>query len=296
MRPAPRQPSREEMRAGRYTVDEPIPAPEQGAKGRGRMAWIIGIAILFGIGIALMLRESPRLNPPVPSAAAPARAPDQIRTEEIFRANLNQPSDPALEKEYQAINAQYFDNRLPAAKLRWESRLDEVGPLIADGFRMSGVTDGRLILLNPALQGSEEEFRRVLCHEMVHIAVVSEKAAHGPAFQQYLRQLAVRGAFRGIVATEEEKQEKRRELDRKFADLSAQADMLARQKSQIEAAAGGTAEADLNARRDDYNDRVRRHNDAVVELNRSIDDYNLMVTYPDGLDRERLPRKTSLSQ
>ena len=181
-------------------------------------------------------------------------------------------------------------------KLRWESRLDEVGPLIADGFRMGGVTDGRLILLNPAIQGNEDEFRRVLCHEMVHIAVVAEKDAHGPAFQQYLRQLALRGAFRGIVATEQEKQEKRREIDRKFADLSAQADVLARQKSEIEAAAnGGTADADLSARRDDYNDRVRRHNDAVIELNRSIDDYNLMVTYPDGLDRERLQRKTSVT-
>ena len=295
MRPAPRQPSRDEMRAGRYGVDEPS-ASEPGGKVRGRILWIVGLAVLVGVGIAIALRQSPRLNPPAASAAAPLKTPDQARTEEIFRANVNQPSDPALEKEYRAINAQYFDNRLPAVKLRWEARLDEVGPLIADGFRMGGVTDGHLILLNPAIQGNDAEFRRALCHEMVHIAVVSEKDPHGAAFQQYLRQLAVRGAFPGIVATEEEKQEKRRELDRKFADLSAQADMLARQKSEIEAAAnGGMAEADLNARRDDYNDRVRRHNDAVIELNRSIDDYNLMVTYPDGLDRERLQRKTSVS-
>lgn len=296
MRPAPRQPTREEMRAGRYGAPEPPPPPpDDEPKSRARIVWVIGIAVLAGVAIAIWLRQSPRLNPPASSTATPAKTPDQARTEEIFRANLNQPSDPALEKEYRAINAQYFDNRLPAVKLRWESRLDEVGPLIADGFRMGGVTDGHLILLNPAIQGSDDEFRRVLCHEMVHIAVVSEKDAHGPAFQQYLRQLAIRGAFRGIVATEEEKQEKRRELDRKFADLTAQADMLARQKAQIEAAANTLPEAELNARRDDYNDRVRRHNDAVVDLNHSIDDYNLMVTYPDGLDRERLQRKTSVT-
>lgn len=282
------------MRAGRYAAAEPPSEPE--SKGRGRIVWVIGTAVLVGAGIAVALRQSPRLNPPAASVSAPARTPDQTRTEEIFRANLNQPSDPALEREYGAINAQYFDNRLPAVKLRWETRLDEVGPLIADGFRMGGLTDGKLILLNPAIQNSDGEFRRVLCHEMVHIAVVSEKEAHGPAFQQYLRQLALRGAFPGIVATDQEKQEKRRELDRKLADLSAQADMLARQKSELEAAAnGGTLNAELNARRDDYNDRVRRHNDAVVELNRSIDDYNLMVTYPDGLDRERLQRKTSVT-
>ena len=284
------------MRAGRYGVNQPSPSPpEERPKGRGRILWIIGITVVAGVAIAISLRQSPRLNPPASSATAPAKTPDQARTEEIFRANLNQPSDPALEKEYRAINAQFFDNRLPAVKLRWESRLDEVGPLIADGFRMGGVTDGQLILLNPAIQGSDDEFRRVLCHEMVHIAVVSEKDAHGPAFQQYLRQLAIRGAFRGIVATEEEKQEKRRELDRKFADLAAQADMLARQKAEIEAAANALPEAELNARRDDYNDRVRRHHDAVVDLNHSIDDYNLMVTYPDGLDRERLQRKTSVT-
>jgi hypothetical protein len=286
------------MRAGRYGAEPPTPPAEPGRKAGGRILWIVGLAVLVGVGIAIAiaLRQSPGLNPPTATVATPLKTPDQVRTEEILKANLNQPSDPALQKEYGAINAQYFDNRLPAVKLRWEPRLDEVGPLVADGFRMGGVTDGHLILLNPAIQGTEGEFRRVLCHEMVHIAVVSEKEAHGPVFQQYLRQLALRGAFPGIVATEEEKQEKRRELDRKFADLSAQADMLARQKSEIEAAANaGMAEAELNARRDDYNDRVRRHNDAVVELNRSIDDYNLMVTYPDGLDRERLQRRTSVS-
>ena len=284
------------MRAGRHGAEVSPPPSGPGTKGRGRIVWVVVIAIVAGTAIAIALRQSPRLNPALASVAVPVAPPDQTRTEEIFRANLNQPSDPGLEKEYAAINAQYFDNRLPAVKLRWESRLDEVGPLIADGFRMGGVTDGRLILLNPAIQPSDDEFRRVLCHEMVHIAVVSEKDAHGPAFQQYLRQLALRGAFRGIVATEQEKQEKRRELDRRFADLSAQADVLARQKSEIEAAGnGGTPDADLSARRTDYTDRVRCHNDAVIELNRSIDDYNLMVTYPDGLDRERLQRKTSVS-
>ena len=48
-------------------------------------------------------------------------------------------------------------------------------------------------------------------------------------------------------------------------------------------------------RSDAHGNRVRRHKDAVAELNREIDDYNLMVTYPDGLDRERWSRRTSVT-
>ena len=92
------------MRAGRYGVDEPPPS-EPGGKVRGRILWIVGLAVLVGVGIAIALRQSPRLNPPTASAVAPLKTPNQAGTEEIFRAKLNQPSDPALEKEYRAINA-----------------------------------------------------------------------------------------------------------------------------------------------------------------------------------------------
>jgi hypothetical protein len=38
----------------------------------------------------------------------------------------------------------------------------------------------------------------------------------------------------------------------------------------------------------EHNKRVRQHNEDVAAFNRDVDRYNLMITYPDGLDRERL--------
>jgi hypothetical protein len=248
-------------------------------------------AALAAVLVAFMLRAlAPR--PPSPVLTA-----EQQRTEEIFRTNRTLPGDPQLAAEYRAINARYYDDQLPSVRLRWEPRLDEIGPMIADGFRMSGVTDGTLILLNPAVQESEAEFRRVLCHEIVHIVAVSERQPHGPVFQAYLKQLLDKGAFTGIVATEAEKQERRREIDRRSADLAADEALLARLKTELEAtsAGGGTAE-ETNARVAALNDRVRRHNDAVIEFNRSVEEYNQMVAYPDGLDRERLNARAPLSR
>lgn len=295
MRPAPRQPSRDEMREGRAaraagkpnTVDTP-----------GRQGVLLSLLVVGGLAaIALVVFLRARPVPDNKLAAGTAAKPaDQVRTEEIVKANAGLPSDPALASEYQAINTQYFEGRLPAVRLRWESRLDEVGPMIADGFRMNGVTDGQLILLNPAIQADRDEFRRVLCHEIVHIAVVAEPQPHGPAFQAYLKLLLAKGAFRGIVATDQEKRDRRLSLDRKNADLVAEADLLAREKAGLEAEAqtGQTRAEDLATRTAQYNDRVRRHNDAVVEFNHSVDEYNQTVTYPDGLDRERMSRSTSV--
>jgi len=253
------------------------------------------LGLVVGVGVAMWLRRAA----PTPVAGnareIAVTSEDQKRTFEILGANANLPGDPELAAAYNAINAEYFDNRLPAVRLRWESRLDEVGPMIADNFRMGGVTDGQMILLNPEIQEDTDEFRRVLCHEMVHVAVTSEREPHGPIFQRYLKQLADRGAFRGVVASEEEKRQRRVALDRKMADLSAEATTLAQVKSALDAeGSSGAPGADLADRVNSYNGRVRRHNDAVVEFNRDIDEYNLMVTYPDGLDEERLARKTSI--
>ena len=253
-----------------------------------RLIRVILAGILVGAAAAFLLNASGRFparrEPPAPKTA------EQQRTEEIFRSNENLPSDPDLAREYQAFNAQYFDNRLPAVRLRWEPRLDEVGPLVAEGFRMDGVTNRQLILLNPAIRDNKDEFRRVLSHEMVHVAVVTEQQSHGPIFQGYLRQLLDKGAFTGIVATEAEKQERRRYLENREKELEREAASLEQTKTSLEQEARAPAapvEA-INARITDYNAQVRRHNDAVVEFNRDIEEYNQMVSYPDGLDRERL--------
>lgn len=183
-------------------------------------------------------------------------------------------------------------------RLRWEPRLEEVGPLIADGFRMDGVTDRRLILLNPAIQSDEDEFRRVFCHEVVHVAVVAERDPHGPIFQSYLRQLVEKGAFKGIVATDQEKAERRRDLDQRAGALASEAAAIARNKAQLEsdASAPGASPETINARVATHNAQVRRHNDAVVELNRAIEDYNQMVSYPDGLDRQRMATRAPVAR
>jgi len=259
-----------------------------------RLLLVVLVGVVVGAGVAVYLRRTVPLVT-TSAAAAAEKTEDRKRTEEIFAANADLAGDADLASAYQAINAEYFENRLPAVRLRWEARLDEVGPMIAENFRMGGVTDGKMILLNPAIQEHADEFRRVLCHEIVHIAVPGESQEHGPVFQRYLKQLADRGAFRGIVATEHEKRERRLALDRQIADLSAQANVLAQMKAALEAEASGPQPAaDLADRTTIYNDRVRRHNDAVVDFNRSIEDYNLMVTYPDGLDRERLSRQNSV--
>ena len=215
------------------------------------------------------------------SSRPPVRpqSPEQARSQEIFRLNANLSSDPALAAEYQAINTDYFGGRLPAIGIRWEPRLAEIGPLIAAGFQMDGMTDGRLILLNPAIQHDDEQLRRTLCHEIVHVAVKGQTTEeHGPVFQARLRQLAEQGAFKGTVATEEEKQELQRTIEARIEELKKNAEALRQARSQVS--------TDLH--RIDYNFSVQRQNNAVEDLNRLIEQYNLMVSYPDGLDRERL--------
>jgi len=253
-----------------------------------RLVRVILFGVFVGIAAALFLRAAGRF--PVRRDPPPPKTAEQKVTDDIFRVNETLPGDPDLAREYQAFNAQYFDNRLPAVRLRWEPRLDEIGPLIAEGFRMEGVTNRKLILLNPEIRNNPEQFRRVLGHEMVHVAVVTEKDPHGPIFQGYLRQLLDKGAFTGVVATDAEKEQRRQYLQRREGELEREAASLAQTRSAIEQEAGApNAPVDaINTRITNYNAQVRRHNDAVVEFNRDIEEYNQMVSYPDGLDRERL--------
>ena len=246
--------------------------------------------------------------------------------DELLRLNANLASDPALASEYQTVNAQYFEHRLPEVRIRWEPRLEEIGPLIAEGFRLEGATDGHVILLNPAIQDDDRQFRRALCHEIVHVAVRGERDAHGPEFQRWLRQLSADGAFTGMIATEEEKQDLRRTVDTRTGKLEQAMtslrhasvelnadearlqrdveDLNARTAAANQRQAGWPSESeresldvrrrDLQARAADFNLRVQQHNGSVAELNRLSEQYNLMVSYPDGLDRERVQRRATL--
>jgi hypothetical protein len=251
-----------------------------------RLGTVLAVLVVFGLTpLASGCSDGPGTGH---SSRTPVRAlsPDQARTQELFRLNANLPSDPALATEYQAINTDYFEGRLPAIGIRWEPRLAEVGPLIAAGFQMDGMTNGRVILLNPAIQNDDQQRRRTLCHEIVHVAVKGQTTEeHGPLFQSRLRQLAEQGAFTGTVATEEEKQELQRTIETRIEELRKAAESLRQARSQVS----------TDLQRIDYNFSVQRQNNAVEDLNRLIEEYNLMVSYPDGLDRERLAHHIALA-
>ena len=191
------------------------------------------------------------------------------------------PSDPDLASDYEQLNLDYFKNILPAsASVRWETGLADLGPLIADGFIVQGLTDGTMILLNPIVERDRDQRRRALCHEMTHVAVWKQDTGHGPIFQDQLRHLAELGAFKGLVSTDEERDAALATLKQKRAALETEERALRADRESLDR----TSQAAVNA----YNGRVRRQQAAVADYNHLVEQYNLMVSYPDGLARERL--------
>lgn len=215
--------------------------------------------------------------------------------DELMRLNETRASEPDLADAYAVINAQYFDNRLPPVRIRWEEGLDAIGPLIAENFRLEGLTNGKVILLHPALERDQQQLRAVLCHEMVHVSLRDEPHAHGPEFQSRLRSLAERGAFVGIVATDEERGTLKESIERTARRLAGELHELRQQQSRIEAEGPSLPRETLQDRVWDFNRRVREHNELVESFNRDVERYNLMVTYPDGLDRERLKTRGAVT-
>jgi hypothetical protein len=268
-----------------------------------RLGGVLAVSVLLGLAFLVWRRPiGPATGPSAGKAAQPPTV-EQSRTAEFFRLNEKQPSDPELASEYQSINLQYFEGRLPSIVIRWEPRLAEIGPLIAEDFRLEGITNGRVILLNPAIEDNDELFRRTLVHEIVHVATHEQDKGHGPVFQSRLRRLSEQGAFVGKVATEEEKQELHRAIETGQSDLHKAEAALRQTREQLDAdtarvqalpddPARNAAVADLQSRIDFYNADTQRFNADVARLNRMVEDYNLMIAYPDGLDRERMAQRT----
>jgi hypothetical protein len=214
-------------------------------------------------------------------SSGPPRAPDEARSAQLFDRNRGMPSDPDLATEYEQLNLDYFKNILPAAaSIRWESGLADLGPMIAENFNVLGLTDGAQILLNPLIERDRDQRRRALCHEMVHMAVWKQDTGHGPVFQSQLRHLAELGAFKGIVSTDEERDAALASIKQKRIALEAEERALQTDRESLDR----TSQAAVDA----FNERVRRQRDGAAEYNQLVEQYNLMVSYPDGLARERL--------
>jgi len=243
---------------------------------------------MLALGVFLGLLAAGGLVGRRPARPARPESPDQVKMRELFLASASQAIDPALLADYHSVNAGYFSSKLPEVRIRWEPRLAEIGPLIADGFQLDGATNGRVILMNPAIRGDAAQVRRVLCHEMVHVAVPDEPVSHGPRFQATLRQLSEKGAFEGVVATDEEREALHDTLQAQVKELDREEQALKADRREYEEK-GAPTQAHVDA----FNIRVRRHLAAIDEYNQLVAQYNLMIAYPDGLDRQRMEQRTS---
>jgi hypothetical protein len=153
---------------------------------------------------------------------------------------------------------------------------------------VQGLTDGRIILLNPAIDHDADQRRRALCHEMVHMAVWAQEQGHGPVFQERLRDLAQRGAFKGIAATDEERDATLERLKRDRATLETEERALREDRERLDQSSRAAVDA--------FNERVRRQQAAAADYNRLVAEYNLMIAYPDGLARERIQPRADGTQ
>jgi hypothetical protein len=264
---------------------------------RSSLASTAVVGLIIGFVVMLMVMRPPRdgaqavavpvraaasavATAPVPLSTSAPLPPDGVKSSALFVRNHGMASDPDLASEYDDVNNEYFSNILPPPQVRWESGLEDLGPLIAENFVVQGLTDGRMILLNPTIEHNPDQRRRALCHEMVHMAVWLEDNGHGPIFQERLRQLSLRGAFKGIVATDQEKNAALDAIKREHTDLETEDHALQTARASLDRTSKTAV--------DGFNDRVRRQKDAIDEYNHLVEQYNLMVSYPDGLARDRL--------
>jgi hypothetical protein len=254
----------------------------------------------------------------------PTRSAADRRQEEILKQAIGYAPDPALGRVYDELNVRHFNAFLPPIPVVWEPRLGDVGLLAPDeAFTLEGmfghIGDKAVILLNPGLSRDPAAVRRTLSHEMVHawLYMIGDTSTdHGPAFQATLRRLSAEGAFPGIIASEEERAglaawltSESVRLDGVSEESRREGEALAREALEIEQALatlnarsevtprppGGGMDrsiADWTLRRDAYNRRVTefraradRHRADLAEFNAQVERHNLMLSYPDGLDR-----------
>ncbi len=216
---------------------------------------------------AARLNPSSVIKPQASSAGDPS--PSVLRAREITAQDIDKPGDPYLEDEYRKISEQYYDNKLPNIPVLWEDRLQEIGPLIADGFTEKGLWTSQdnkeFILLNPSISPDAADTRRVLCHEIVHeymFSIGDKNEGHGPRFQAELLRLSRAGAFEGIPAAEGEKANLKAWIDAESARLEQESRQLQNERFELEQSRTAIASegADLNQQVRDLNQRISSAN------------------------------------
>ena len=250
---------------------------------------------------------------------APARQEPPSPQQALLNTTRNTPEDPDLGRLFDELNTRHFGARLPDVKVLWAAELDA---LDEGEYRLNGMTDGRTIIIKSAFQDDDAEVRRTLCHEMVHVKLLSggqRSTAHDSVFQRELRRIFDEGCFQAIRATEEEKvslQEwiaaERPRLDAAVAAAAAELTAIQQEETRVErliaalndriraanAAGSGWPSPDETAaverQRTALTDRVAAYNAAVAEneraqrqFNEAVGRYNLMAAYPDGLAEDR---------
>ena len=274
---------------------------------------LLTLGVCAATGVVLYLHGGS--NPPALTAVpSPQHA--------LLAAARDKPADPDLGLLFNELNALHFDAQLPNVKVLWDAGLDR---LDQGDYRLNGMTDGKTILLKAALKDQEDDVRRTLCHEMVHVkffAAGIKSTAHDDVFQGELRRIFEDGCFPAIWATPEERaslqewidaervrlEGARAQTDAQLAALKAETErverMVADLNERIQAAnAAGSgwptpAETEAaQAQRSALNDSISAYNGVVaangrdqVQFNEAVQRYNLMVAYPDGLAEDRAKR------
>lgn len=251
------------------------------------------------------------------AGARPAPTSLEAATMDMYR---DKPGDPELGELYGQLNARHFDGRLPKIKVIWAGDLDRHD--IGD-YRLNGMTDGSLILLKASLEKDRAETRRTLCHEMVHVKLITDgirSTAHDAVFQKELRRLHEEGCFHAIRAPADEREELKRWIEAERARLEdarrrldVEASWIERETERVSrlfedlnerihranAAGSGWPSPDETTRAEReqaaLNERIAAHNAAVsahgaeqARFNQAVERYNLMLAYPDGLAEDRV--------
>jgi hypothetical protein len=186
-----------------------------------------GVAPTSGHSASAPAQETGGTN--VPEVTTPAKAKEH----EIIEQDVGKLGDLELGSNYQEVNVQYYGGKLPKIPVLWEPRLEEVGPLQAEGLVVHGLWarsgDNVFILVNPEARANPSELKRVLCHEIVHeylFTLGDINTNHGHAFKNELHRLAEAGAFEGIAASEEEKASLKSWIDGESTRLAGEASAI----------------------------------------------------------------------